>query len=199
MSVASEARDSSAVVLQHRDDAPGGLLIDVLRDAGFRSSTVRVDRGEPLPDPASLSLAVTLGCDGAVDERSAEWSRPSSTGSAKPTGQARPCSASGSVRRRSRWRSAAACTARPRTARLGVDIELDPWVDLPGPWLAWQEHVIRLPPTARLLAHDPVGPQAYMANGHLGVQFHPEITPKILCGWVTAGQPRASTARVSSR
>ena len=41
----------TAVVLQHRDDSPGGLLIDVLAAAGFRSSTVRVDRGEPLPDP----------------------------------------------------------------------------------------------------------------------------------------------------
>jgi hypothetical protein len=41
-------------VLQHRDDAPGGLLVDVLAAAGFRSINVRVDRGEPLPDPESL-------------------------------------------------------------------------------------------------------------------------------------------------
>ena len=25
-------------------------------------------------------------------------------------------------------------------------------------------------------------------SGHLGVQFHPEVTPKILCDWVTAGR-----------
>jgi GMP synthase-like glutamine amidotransferase len=57
-----------------------------------------------------------------------------------------------------------------------------------GPWLSWQEQVIRLPPEARLLAHDPLGPQAFMTRGHLGVQFHPEVTPKILSDWITAGQ-----------
>jgi len=30
-----------------------------------------------------------------------------------------------------------------------------------------------------------------MTNGHLGVQFHPEVTPKILGGWIGAGYPSA--------
>lgn len=64
---------SSAVVLQHQDDAPGGVLIDVLAAAGFSSSTVRVDLGEPLPDPGPIGLAVTLGRDGTVDGSGAEW------------------------------------------------------------------------------------------------------------------------------
>lgn len=52
--------------------------------------------------------------------------------------------------------------------------------------------MIRLPPKARLLAHDPVGPQAsYMTKGHLGVQFHPEVTAEILGGWIGAGYTSA--------
>ena len=68
MSAGPNARGPSAVVLQHRDDAPGGLLIDVLAASGLRSTIVRVDRGEPLPDPGSFTLAVTLGRDGSADE-----------------------------------------------------------------------------------------------------------------------------------
>jgi hypothetical protein len=67
MSTGREAPGPSAVVLQHRDDAPGGLLIDVLAARGFRSTIVRVDRGETLPDPGSSTVAVTLGCNGSVD------------------------------------------------------------------------------------------------------------------------------------
>lgn len=48
--------------------------------------------------------------------------------------------------------------------------------------------MIRLPSRARLLAHDRVGPQAFQAGGHLGLQFHPEITPKILGDWIAAGR-----------
>ena len=51
MGDASEAAGPSAVVLQHRDDAPGGLLIDVLAASRLSLEIVRVDRGEPLPDP----------------------------------------------------------------------------------------------------------------------------------------------------
>jgi GMP synthase (glutamine-hydrolysing) len=189
MSVASEARNSSAVVLQHRDDAPGGLLIDVLRDAGFRSRTVRVDRGEPLPDPASLSLAVTLGRDGAVDEQSSEWIateldwlRQADRAGTPVLGvgfgaQVLATALGGGVQR----------AVRARRGWVWISSSSPGWISR-GPWLAWQEDVIRLPPKARLLAHDRIGPQAYLANGHLGLQFHPEITPKILCGWVTAGQ-----------
>lgn len=184
----SEAPGSSAVVLQHRDDAPGGLLVDVLAAAGFRSTTVRVDRGEPLPDPASTTLAVTIGRDGVVDEWGAQWveTELESLRQADRAGtavlgvglgaQALALALGGGVQR--------AC--RARHGWVWISSSIPGWIS-PGPWLAWQEDVIRLPPRARLLAHDPVGPQAYMTNGHLGIQFHPEVTPKILGGWIAAG------------
>jgi GMP synthase-like glutamine amidotransferase len=46
--------------------------------------------------------------------------------------------------------------------------------------------VIRLPDKATVLAHDPVGPQVFGAGRHLGVQFHPEVTPEIVGDWVSA-------------
>ena len=80
--------------------------------------------------------------------------------------------------------------SRPRHGWVWISSSIPGWIS-PGPWLAWQEDVIRLPPKARLLAQDPVGPQAYTTNGHLGVQFHPEVTPKILGGWIGSGHASA--------
>jgi len=189
MSLSSEAPPSTAIVLQHRDDAPGGLLIDVLDGAGFRSSTVRVDRGEPLPEPASFTLAVTLGCDDAVDDQATEsieteldWLRQADRAGTAVLGVG-----SGAQMLASALGGGVERAPRARHGWVWISSSIPGWIS-PGPWLAWQEHVISLPPRARLLAHNPLGPQAYSVKRHLGVQFHPEVTPKILCDWVTAGR-----------
>jgi len=192
MTVASEVPGSSAVVLQHRSDAPGGLLDDVLTAAGFRTVAVRVDRGERLPDPGSFTLAVALGCDRADDERTADWAgteidwlRQADRAGTAVLGVGSGANAlalalGGGVQR----------AHRARHGWVWISSSIPGWIST-GPWLAWQEHVISLPPRARLLAHDPLGPQAYSVNRHLGVQFHPEVTPKILCDWITAGNARS--------
>jgi len=188
MSAGPNARGPSAVVLQHRDDAPGGLLIDVLAASGLRSTIVRVDRGEPLPDPGSFTLAVTLGRDGSSDEpvgaptTELDWLRQADRAGTAVLGvgfgaQTLAVALGGGVDR----------APRARYGWLWVSTSIPRWISS-GPWLAWQEDVIRLPAGARLLAHDQVGPQAFIAGGHLGLQFHPEITPKILGGWIAAGR-----------
>ena len=188
MSAGPNARGPSAVVLQHRDDAPGGLLIDVLAANGLRSTIVRVDRGEPLPDPGSFTLAVTLGRDGSADEPAGalstelDWLRQADRAGTAMLGvgfgaQALAVALGGGVDR----------APRARYGWLWVSTSIPRWISS-GPWLAWQEDVIRLPAGARLLAHDQVGPQAFIASGHLGLQFHPEITPKILGDWIAAGR-----------
>jgi GMP synthase-like glutamine amidotransferase len=188
MSVASESPASSAVVLQHRDDAPGGLLVDVLAAAGFRSINVRVDRGEPLPDPESLSLAVTLGRDGTPHGEDASWvtSEIGWLREADRAGTAVLGVGSGAQTLATALGGGVERARRARHGWVWISSSIPGWIS-PGPWLAWQEDVIRLPPKARLLAHDSLGPQAYLAKGHLGVQFHPEVTPKILCDWISTG------------
>jgi GMP synthase-like glutamine amidotransferase len=53
-----------------------------------------------------------------------------------------------------------------------------------GPWLALHDDTITLPPFARELARNEFGPQAFGIGPHLGVQFHPEVTPAILARWL---------------
>ncbi len=189
MGHASEAAGSSAVVLQHRDDAPGGLLLDALAAAGFRSRTVRVDRGEPLPDPASFTLAATLGYDDAVDDQATgsietelDWLRQADSAGTAVLGVG-----SGAQTLALALGGGVEPARQARHGWMWISSSIPGWIS-PGPWLAWQEHVISLPPKAQLLAHSRLGPQAYSVRGHLGVQFHPEVTPKILCDWVTSGR-----------
>src|ERR1700722_3685155 len=58
---------AGVVILQHQDNAPPGLLLDVLIARGLPRRTVRMDRGERLPDPSSIALAVVLGSDESAD------------------------------------------------------------------------------------------------------------------------------------
>jgi GMP synthase-like glutamine amidotransferase len=53
-----------------------------------------------------------------------------------------------------------------------------------GPWLALHEDGITLPPAARETARNERGTQAFSIARHMGVQFHPEVTPSILSGWI---------------
>jgi GMP synthase-like glutamine amidotransferase len=68
-----------------------------------------------------------------------------------------------------------------------LDVEtLAPELVPPGPWLQWHRDAFTLPPGAELLARSPVCAQAFRLGPHLGVQFHPEVTPAIALDWGTS-------------
>jgi hypothetical protein len=60
----------------------------------------------------------------------------------------------------------------------------DPSLVPEGPWFQWHFDTFTLPPTARVIADSPVGPQAFVAGRSLGLQFHPEVTTGIMDDWV---------------
>jgi hypothetical protein len=60
----------------------------------------------------------------------------------------------------------------------------DPELVSEGPWFQWHFDTFSTPPGATLVAETDAGPQAYVHGRHLGVQFHPEVTPEIMEGWV---------------
>jgi GMP synthase (glutamine-hydrolysing) len=187
MSWDDESPGLPALVIQHRGDTPGGVLIDVLSEQGFRATTLRADRGEPLPDPGAFRVAVVLGCDeetgaGARGFAPAtiEWLRAADRVGTAVLGlgsgaQALAVALGGRVDR----------APKSRHGWVWVFSSTPGWI-AEGPWLAWRDEVIRLPPRARLLAHDPRGPQAFGAGRHLGIQFHPEVTPEIVGAWVNS-------------
>lgn len=64
-----------------------------------------------------------------------------------------------------------------------------------GPWLEFHHDAITPPPGAEVIAATAHNVQAFILGAHLGVQFHPEITPECFVAWrngysaATAGLP----------
>jgi GMP synthase-like glutamine amidotransferase len=71
---------------------------------------------------------------------------------------------------------------RPLRGWAMVDTEI-PHVLAAGPWLTWQHDVIALPAACRVLARNRLGPQAFRFGRHVGIQFHPEATPRVMARW----------------
>jgi GMP synthase-like glutamine amidotransferase len=57
----------------------------------------------------------------------------------------------------------------------------------PGPWFQWHLDRWRLPAGVRALARTQLAEQAFIVGRSLGVQFHPEMTPGTLAGWLDNG------------
>jgi GMP synthase (glutamine-hydrolysing) len=176
----------TAVVLHHRDDAPRGPLLDVLNARGFEPIVVRVDRGEPLPDPGSVQLAVVIGSD-RLSQHADRWVDTELDWLRRVDNKRTAVLAlgSGAQMLATALGGAVERLRQPRRGWVYVTTT-EPRLISSGPWLAWQDEAIRLPPRAELLAHDRVGPQAFRVNRHLGVQFHPEVTPEIVSEWIAA-------------
>jgi GMP synthase-like glutamine amidotransferase len=177
---------SAALVLQTQDNCPPGLLDDWAASRGVTLDVLRVDRWERLPGPSDYELAVLLGSDASVAETPQDW-----------------------VRRLVDWVAAVDAAGLPilgicfgaqvLAAALGgsvvrlsspehawVELETDDHERVPaGPWLSLHEDAVVLPPLADELARNAFGTQAFSVGAHLGVQFHPEVTPSILSRWVS--------------
>jgi GMP synthase (glutamine-hydrolysing) len=60
----------------------------------------------------------------------------------------------------------------------------DPTLVAEGPWLLWHEEAVIPPPRAVVVARTDVAVQAYRVGCHVGVQFHPEVTPDLIASWM---------------
>ena len=57
----------------------------------------------------------------------------------------------------------------------------------PGPWFQWHADRWVLPDGVRALARTQAAEQAFVVARSMGVQFHPELTPQMLDGWLGNG------------
>jgi len=65
------------------------------------------------------------------------------------------------------------------------------WVDVAGEvagtWFAWHFDAFSPPPGARELGRNAAALQAFAVGPHVGLQFHPEVTPAIVDDWISVG------------
>ena len=185
-------------MIETQADAPPGLLAGWAARRGMQLEVVRSDRGE-LPRPADYDCAIALGsgatASGSGPDWVAEeiaWLRAADAAGLPVLGicfgaQALAVALGGSVHR----------LQRPEVGWVGVETA-DPENVPPGPWLAWHEDGIALPPLAYELASNAFGVQAFCHCRHLAVQFHPEVTPAIVAAWAETDHgdlTRAGTTR----
>jgi GMP synthase-like glutamine amidotransferase len=175
-------------VLQTQADTPAGLLEPWAASRGVTLHVVRVDRGEPLPDPRTLEFAVALGSDQSVVDGGRRWIR-------HELAWLREADAAGlPVLGICFGAQALASVLGARVYRLPepeigwIEVDGDHSGIAAGPWVAWHEDGFELPPGATPLASNAYGVQAFSHRRHLAVQFHPEATAQIAAGWDKEGR-----------
>lgn len=185
MSGASGDRRLRALIIQHEEPTPPGLVAEWLDAHGIEYDTLRIDVDGRQVDPADYDLVISLGAEyAAFDDHKPEVPREAQL-----------------------MRSAVdadvpvlgLCYGGQMLARvLGAEVyrsddaeigwlpvrSQDPDLVPEGPWFQWHFDTFRAPPGATIVADTEVGPQAFVWGRSLGLQFHPEVTTEIMDEWV---------------
>ena len=162
---------------------------------GFNLASFRVDRQETdLPEFGSFDMLLVMGSYESVNSRSATWierERDFLTAAVEfgtPVlgvcfgAQLLAQSLGGSVSR----------LDEPEVGWKQIEVN-DERLVARGPWMVWHEDYVTVPQGAEVLAKSDVCVQAFTAGLHLGVQFHPEVSPQLLTAW-TSHQRTSETA-----
>jgi GMP synthase-like glutamine amidotransferase len=174
-----------ALVIQHEEPTPPGLIASWLEERGADVDTLRIDEQDPHDlDPRDYDLIVSLGSEFGAYQDDLEWIahemdllREAAEADVPILG---------------------VCFGGQLLARvLGGEVfrseeeigwlpvgSTDPELVPDGPWFQWHFDSFTPPPGARVVAENAIGPQAYVIGRNLGVQFHPEVTPEIMDSWV---------------
>jgi GMP synthase-like glutamine amidotransferase len=176
-----------ALILQHEEPTPPGLLGEWLDQQNADVDILRIDLEEKVPDAREYQVIASLGSEFAAFDDSVPFIKRESQLIRQAAEHDVPflglCFGGQLMARVLGGKSFRA--ARSEIGWLPVrtkDAELIP----EGPWFQWHFDSFTLPPGAKLLADTEVGPQAYVIGKSLGLQFHPEVTPEIMDSWVRA-------------
>ena len=186
---------TAALVLEHEADAPAGILAEwaAARGIALEVHAWHTDDSTP-PNPTGRPFVVCLGSEASAFDDAVPWLAAERAVLDRAIahdvpvlgicfgGQHLARALGGTVGR----------ATRPEVGWLDVE-SLDPEVVPPGAYLQWHRDAFTPPPGARLLARSPVSAQAFAHGRHLGVQFHPEVTPAIAMDWATS-YPASVTA-----
>ena len=174
-----------ALVLQHEQPTPGGLILDWLEEQGAGVDLHRIDVEERDIEPREHDVIVSLGSEFAAFDDTIPWIPREMDLLGRATDAGVPILGicfGGQLLARTLgarcWRS-----DEPEIGWLPVRTK-DPELVPEGPWFQWHFDTFEIPAGAQLIADSPAGPQAYTVGPSLGTQFHPEVTPEIMDDWV---------------
>lgn len=188
-------------IVEQQSDAPAGLLAEWAVARGHRVVTLRAPElgAGPWPDPTRYDAIAPLGAEHSVHASPDPWIAPQIDFLREAHerdvpvlglcfgGQALAAALGGEVR----------AAAAPEIGWLELE-SLDGGAIAPGPWFAWHHDTFTLPPGARELARSAEYPHAFRIGRSVGLQFHPEVTPKIVEGWVRGGRDTLDAHRIDT-
>lgn len=177
--------DMRVLVVQNESASPGGLINEWFEEQKARVDVLRIDVEDRDVDPRDYRLIVPLGSEFAAYDESRPFVRRSKVLLERAVEAEVPvlgvcfggqllASVLGGLAFRAAESEIGWIPVRTR----------DPELVSEGPWFQWHFDTFSTPPGATLIAETDAGPQAFISGPHLGVQFHPEVTPQIMDGWV---------------
>jgi GMP synthase-like glutamine amidotransferase len=178
-----------ALVLVHdpdttRWDAGIGTVGPALAALGFDVTVATLVTGSGVPDPADVDVVVVLGAaESAYDDR-VPWLGAELDLVAAAVRATTPvlgiCFGAQVLARVLGGDVGRAPRSERGFVTLGSD---DPELLEAGAWMEFHDDAFTLPPGGLAMAANENGVQAFTLGPHLGVQFHPEITPTVFGAW----------------
>ena len=175
-----------ALVIQHEEPTPPGLISTWLEERGAVAETLRIDEQDPHDlDPRDYGLIVSLGSEFPAYDQSVRWISHEADLFREAIeadvpilglcfgGQLLAQVLGGRVFR----------GEKEEIGWLPVESR-DPALVPEGPWFQWHFDEFTPPPGSRLIATSDAGAQAFVTGRSLGLQFHPEVTQEIMDDWV---------------
>jgi GMP synthase (glutamine-hydrolysing) len=186
------AVDRRVAFLQHGPLESPGVLGARAASLGFEVQCHRADRVEDgLPAPEEFAAIVVLGSVQSTNDPRVEWVAPERTFVSTAVAHDIPvfgvCFGGQLLAQVLGGRVIA--SPRPEAGWWSIASE-EPALVAPGPWLLWHDEAVVLPSDVVVLARNDVAIQAYVKGCHLGVQFHPEVTPQIVDSWINDAKGR---------
>ncbi len=174
-----------ALIVQHEDSSPPGVLSVWLADLGAAVDVFRIDLDDRNVDPRDYDLLASLGSQYAAFDDWLPWIEREKRLFLDATEAEVPilglCFGGQLLARilggecyRGELSEVGWLPVRSR------NVELVP----EGLWFQWHFDTFTLPRGAELVADSDAGPQVFTIGRSLGVQFHPEVTPEIMDAWV---------------
>jgi GMP synthase-like glutamine amidotransferase len=173
------------LVVQNEEASPGGHIGRWLHEEGARVEVLRIDVEDREIDPRDYHLLIPLGSEFAAYDEARPFVQRSKVLLERAVEADVPVLGVcfGGQLLASVLGGQAFRAAESEIGWIPVRTR-DPELVSEGPWFQWHFDSFSTPPGARLIAETDAGPQAFVAGRHLGVQFHPEVTPEIMEGWV---------------